>query len=99
MMIYYVTHAYDGKPETYEKVKQIVFDFQSDDWENCYVSPILTFPYIGTKDETGEPLNLVPVRLDLLTVCDVLLVASEPDDAVKMEIEFAKSVGMETYYV
>lgn len=98
-MIYYVTHAYDGRAETYEKVKQIVFDFQADDWENCYVSPILTFPYIGTKDESGVAINFVPVRLDLLTVCDVLLVASKPDEAVKMEIEFAKSVGMEIYYV
>lgn len=99
MMLYYVTHAYDGKQETYDKVKQIVFDFQNDDWENCYVSPILTFPYIGTKDESGELINFVPIRLDLLTVCDVLLVASKPDAAINMEVEFAKSVGMEICYV
>ena len=99
MMIYYVTHAFDGKSDVYDKVRQIVFDFQNDDWENCYVSPVLSFPYSSIRDGDGQRLNLVPIRLDLLMVCDVLLVVGEPDDAVKMEIEFAKSIGMETYYV
>ena len=98
-MIYYVTHAYDGKADTCEKVRQILFDFQNDDWENCYVSPVLCFPYSSIKDGDGQKLNLVPIRLDLLSVCDVLLVVGEPDSDMKMEIDFAKSVGMETYYV
>ena len=94
-MIYYLTHAYDGKKDTFDKVRQLVIDFQEDDWENCYVCPILAFPHC----DSDEADNLNAIRLDLLSVCDVLIVADEPDDHVKVEVEFAKSVGMETYYV
>lgn len=96
-MIYYVTHSFDGRQETIDKVKQIVYDFQTDDWENCYVSPLLAFPFYPQKE--ADKFNLMPIRLDLLSVCDVLLVASEPDKDVKIEMDFAKSVGMETYHV
>lgn len=94
-MLYYVTHKYDGTKECYERTKAIVQDFQEDDWENCYVSPILCFPFTAGYD----PKIALEIRLDLLTVCDCLLVASQPDEAVNAEIALAKTVGMEIWYV
>ena len=35
------------------------------------------------------------ICLDLLSVCDVLLVASDVSNGVQKEIDFAKMVGME----
>ena len=37
--------------------------------------------------------------LDILSVCDVLVVASEISEGVQMEIDFAHLVGMEVIYL
>ena len=37
--------------------------------------------------------------LDLLSVCDKLIVASIPSEGVRREIEFAKMVNMEVKYL
>ena len=63
------------------------------DLENCYICPLLAFSHLD-YGEIGydEELELC---LDILSVADVLIVASEPSDGVQKEIDFARMVGME----
>ena len=63
------------------------------DLDNCYICPLLTFSHLK-YGEIGydEELELC---LDILSVSDVLLVASDISDGVQKEIDFARMVGME----
>ena len=92
-MIIYVSHIFQGKPENIERAKKITHDLQVADLENCYICPLLAFSHLD-YGEIGydEELELC---LDILSVADVLIVASEPSDGVQKEIDFARMVGME----
>ena len=76
-----------------ERAKQITHDLQVNDPENCYICPLIAFSYLG-YNEIGydEEMELC---IDLLSVSDVLIVASDISDGVQKEIDFAKMVGME----
>ena len=75
------------------RAKKITHDLQVADLENCYICPLLAFSHLD-YGEIGydEELELC---LDILSVADVLIVASEPSDGVQKEIDFARMVGME----
>ena len=93
MAICYVSHRYGGDPANIERAKKITHDLQVADLDNCYICPLLAFSHldygeIGYKQE-------MEICLDLLSVCDVLIVASEPSKGVQKEIDFARMVGME----
>lgn len=97
-MIGYVTHHYSGSHELFEHIKEIVAEIQEDDWDNCYVCPVLAFPYICGCDDDVK--NVMSVRLDLLSVCDQLIVVGKTIDTfMQAEIDFARLVGMEIFYV
>lgn len=93
MAIYYVSHRFGGDPANMERAKKITHDLQVNDLNNCYICPLLTFSHLK-YGEIGydEELELC---LDILSVSDVLIVASEPSNGVQKEIDFAKMVGME----
>lgn len=93
MAIYYVAHRYGGDNANLERAKKITHDLQVSDLDNCYICPLLAFSHLK-YGEIGydEELELC---LDVLSVADVLIVASEPSDGVQKEIDFAKMVGME----
>lgn len=97
MGMIYVSHQYGGKSENVEKAKKITHDLQVNDCENCYICPLLTFSHLG-YNEIGYDEELA-LCLDLLSVCDTLLVASEISEGVKREIDFARLVGMEVVYI
>ena len=92
-MLIYISHRYQGKPENLERAKKITHDLQVSDLDNCYICPLLAFSHLK-YGEIGydEELELC---LDILSVADVLIVASEPSDGVQKEIDFACMVGME----
>jgi hypothetical protein len=46
---------------------------------------------------TGDAKNAL--RLDMLSVCDILVVASDVSLEMQEEIEFAELVGMEVRYI
>ena len=96
-MIYYVSHAYVGDPENLEKAKKITHDLQVNDLENCYICPLNAFSHLGYK-EIGYEQEMA-LCLDILSVSDILIVASEISEGVKREIEFAELVGMEVKYL
>ena len=93
MAIYYVAHRFGGDPANIERAKKITHDLQVADLENCYICPLLAFSHLD-YGEIGydEELELC---LDILSVADVLIVASEPSDGVQKEIDFARMVGMD----
>jgi hypothetical protein len=96
-MIVYVSHAYGGKLENLERAKKITHDLQVADLENTYICPLLTFSHLeyGEIGYDAEMENC----LDLLSVCDKLIVASDISKGVAKEIDFANLVGMEVQYI
>ena len=92
-MLVYVAHRYCGDPANIERAKKITHDLQVNDLDNCYICPLLTFSHLK-YGEIGynEELELC---LDILSVSDALIVASNISEGVQKEIDFAKMVGME----
>ena len=92
-MIYYVSHRYGGDIANYERAKQITHDLQTNDLENAYICPLLAFSHLG-YNEIGYDEEMA-LCVDLLSVSDALIVASDISKGVQKEIDFAKMVGME----
>lgn len=93
MAVIYVSHKFGGDSANMERAKQITHDLQVDDPENCYICPLTAFSHLW-YNEIGydEEMELC---IDLLSVSDVLIIASDISDGVQKEIDFAKMVGME----
>lgn len=96
-MVIYVAHKYGGDVENLKRARAITRKLQLNDLENCYVCPLLTFMTFGYS-EVGYDAAM-ELCLDLLSVCDVLYVASEISEGVLREIEFARLVGMEVIFI
>ena len=92
-MILYISHKFAGDPANIERAKKITHDLQVNDPENCYICPLLAFSHLE-YNEMGYDEE-IELCIDLLSVADVLIVASEPSKGVQKEIDFAKMVGME----
>ena len=93
MAMIYVSHRFGGDPANMERAKKITHDLQVNDPENCYICPLLAFSHLG-YNEMGYDEEIA-LCIDLLSVSDVLIVASEPSNGVQKEIDFARLVGME----
>ena len=67
------------------------------DLENTYICPLLALSHLK-YGEIGydEKMNLC---IDLLSIADKLIVASELSKGVCREIDFANLVGMEVEYL
>lgn len=92
-MIYYVSHRYGGDIANYERAKQITHDLQTNDLENAYICPLLAFSHLW-YNEIGYDAEMA-LCVDLLSVSDALIVASDISKGVQKEIDFARMVGME----
>ena len=92
-MLLYISHKYGGDPANIDRAKKITHDLQVNDPENCYICPLMAFSHLG-YNEMGydEEMELC---IDLLSVADVLIVASDVSKGVQKEIDFARLVGME----
>ena len=97
MALYYVAHRFGGDPANVERAKKITHDLQVKDLDNCYICPLLAFSHLeyGEVGYTEE----MEICLDLLSACDVLIVASDRSKGVQKEIDFARTVGMEVFYL
>ena len=93
MAMIYVSHKFCGDPANMERAKKITHDLQVNDPENCYICPLLAFSHME-YGEIGYEYEM-EICLDLLSVCDALIVASDVSKGVQKEIDFAKMVGME----
>ena len=93
MAMIYVSHKFAGDPVNIERAKKITHDLQVDDTENCYICPLMAFSHLG-YNEIGHDEEMA-LCIDLLSVSDVLLIASDISEGVQEEIDFARMVGME----
>lgn len=96
-MLLYISHKYGGDPANLERAKKITHDLQLNDPENCYICPLMVFSHLG-YDEIPYDVSM-DLCIDILSVCDKLIVASEVSEGVRREIEFAEMVGMEVQYL
>ena len=92
-MILYISHKYGGDPANIERAKKITHDLQTNDLENAYICPLLAFSNLE-YNEIGYDAEM-ELCIDLLSVSDVLIVASDISEGVQKEIDFARMVGME----
>ena len=93
MAMIYVSHKFGGDPTNMERAKKITHDLQVDDLENCYICPLMAFSHLG-YNEIGRDEEMA-LCIDLLSVSDVLIVASDVSEGVQKEIDFARLFGME----
>lgn len=93
MSIVYVSHKYDGKREEIREATRITYNLQLKDLLNHYYCPLVAIPWLAYKDISDD--DKTALKLDMLSVCDSLLIASDISDDMKDEIEFAKLVKME----
>lgn len=96
-MLYYVAHCYQADLNNLEKAKRITRNLQISDLENTYLCPLLTLSHLK-YGEIGIDAEM-ELCYDLLSACDVLIVASEITLGVQLEIDFAEMVGMEVLYL
>lgn len=96
-MVYYVAHAYQGNKENVEKATKITHNLQLTDLENTYICPLNMFSHLGYNEIGYE--EEMQLCLDVLSLCDKLIVASYITEGVSREIEFAELVGMEVEYL
>ena len=96
-MLVYVSHCFGGDMANLERAKKITHDLQVADLENTYICPLLALSHLeyGEIGYEAEMENC----LDLLSVCDKLIVASDISKGVAREIDFANLVGMEVEYL
>ena len=92
-IICYVAHRFSGEKSNYDRAKKITHDLQVNDPENCYICPLMAFSHLG-YNEMGYDEEMA-LCIDLLSVSDVLIVASDISEGVQKEIDFARLVGME----
>lgn len=93
MAMIYVSHKFAGDPANMERAKKITHDLQLNDPENCYICPLFAFSHLE-YNEMGYDEE-IELCIDLLSVADVLIVASDVSKGVQKEIDFARLVGME----
>ena len=93
MALYYVSHRFGGDPANLERAKKITHDLQLNDPENCYICPLMAFSHLGYNEMWRD--EEMALCIDLLSVADVLIVASDISEGVQKEIDFARLVGME----
>ena len=89
MLIYFST-SFDN-----ETAKETVFEFQKENLEDCYLCPTLVFSALSDLSEKER----MPLRLDLLSVCDMVIFDGGLNDEMNQELKFARLVGMEVCFL
>lgn len=96
-MLIYVSHCYGGNPKNLERAKDMTHALQIADLDNTYICPLLALSHIG-YGEIGYAAEM-EACIDLLSVCDKMIVASDISEGVHKEMDFAQLVGMEVKHI
>ena len=97
MAIYYVAHRFGGDTNNLERAKKITHDLQISDLDNTYICPLLVFSHLKYGEIGYEPE--MELCIDILSISDKLIVASDVSKGVQQEIDFANNVHMEVEYL
>ena len=95
MAMLYVAHDYSAQEPNVIRALEVTKRLQKRDLSNCYVCPVVMFGGLHNAISEEEELAL---RIDLLSVCDVLLIGASRGSFIDREIEFARLVGIEVKY-
>ena len=95
-MMVYVAHRYEGNADNLNRAAEICRKLQLQHPENCYISPLHAFSYLN-YNQIGYDKEM-ELCLDLLSVCDIIIIASEISEGVRREIELAEKLHMEVIY-
>lgn len=95
-MLIYCAHAYGGYRKNLKAAERKIAALQYSDRNNTYVSPLHAFGWAYGDVEYEEGMRLC---LDLLAVCDELLILSGPSKGVVMELNRARRIGMPVRFV
>lgn len=95
-VIVYVTHRYAGSVENLKRAKKILRDLAVDDAKNTYICPLFALSHLANEVDKADELEQ---RFDLLTCCELLVVASPLSRTMRREVELAERLGMEVYYL
>ncbi len=88
-MMFYVAHKDNQAPDGYERMKALCGKLQALDEGNAYWSPLVAFKTHEYGDiGHGQEMELC---LQFLCACDALIVASEPNQTMKREIDCARA--------
>lgn len=96
IMVFYVAHEYGGKVENIIRAKKITHDLQISDLENTYICPLMALSELEYGEVPFE--KEMELCLDILQMCDKIIVASKISKGVQAEIDFAQLIGMEVSY-
>ena len=97
IILFYVAHKYQGNAKNLERAKKITHDLQVSDKENSYLCPLLALSHLK-YGELGFDEEL-DICIDMLQMCDCLIVASGISQGVQREIDFANLIGLEVRYL
>ena len=92
-----MAHCYQGDLRNLDRARHITRHLQINDLDNTYLCPLLTLSHLK-YGEIGIEAEM-ELCYDLLSACDVLIIASEITLGVQLEIDFAEMVGMEVLYL
>lgn len=87
-MLLYVA---DKFPDLKTAVRTL-YRLQTADTNNAYISPEIMFAHVKGRIDESE---LTELCIDVLSVCDKLIVLGEISNEISSEIDFARLVGME----
>lgn len=92
-MTFYVTHKYWDNPTNIDIARKVTDDLQKNDLANLYICPLTAISCLADK---SIPQDIkTALRLDLLCLCDKLIIINECDNIMKKEIELAEKIHME----
>lgn len=90
-MLVYVAHT-DLTQEDIQEARKLVRHLQMKYPEDCFLCPIFAFSPIASANISGKQYELI--RQDLLSACDLLLICSPTDNAMRQDIACAKRMGL-----
>ena len=96
-MIIYCAHAYEGKEHNFRECTQIIQELQSNDVDNCYLSPLHALSYL-TYNQLGQDKER-ELCIDLLSMCQAVYVLKDNGSkGVAYEIEMANKMDIPVFY-
>lgn len=94
-MMIYCAHKYGGEEKNKRDIEKKIKTLQLSRPKDCFISPVHCFGWMYKDIDYDAGMELC---IDLLSVCDEVLVLSELSKGVKIEIETAEKLHIPVRY-